>query len=53
MLPVTREYFVSQISLFMIGYQKGIQLVKAGDRKGICSQKWSHLTKKLREFSNI
>ncbi len=52
-LPVTRGCSVPQTSPLVTGYQGGVQLVKAGDRGGVSSQKWSHLTRKLREFSNI
>ena len=45
--------FVPEISSPMTGYRGGVQLVKAGDRGGVRSKKWSHLTRKLRDFSNI
>ncbi len=36
---VTRGYSVPQTSPFVTSYQEGVQLVKAGDRGGVCSQK--------------
>ena len=52
-LPVTRACSVPETSPPVTDYRGGVQLVKAGDRGGVRSQKWSHLTRKLRDFSNI
>lgn len=52
-LSVTRAYSTPKTNFFMTGYQKGVQLVKSGNRENICSQKWSHLTRKMRELHYI
>ncbi len=52
-LPVTRACSVPETSPPVTGYRGGVQLVKTGGRGGVRSQKWSHLTRKLREFSHL
>ena len=52
-LPVTRARFVPETSPPMIGYWGDVQLIKTGGRGGVSIQNWSHLSRKLKEFSNI
>ena len=51
-LPITRACSVPKTSPPITGYQRGVQLVKIGGRGGVHSQKWSHLTRKMREFED-